>query len=112
MIRDSGRATPLLRVSGSVASFRCAIHPRLRQLGFPGCTVYDCFGAGQHVSQVTFGGQDWRRVPHTAQRMFDVFAIMRPLHELCSGTCARRWRWRRHVRSTPRSATRATRPSG
>ena len=64
------------------ASFRCAIHSRLRQLGFPGCTVYDCFGAGQHVSQVTFGGQDWRRAPHTAQRMFDVFAIMRPLHEL------------------------------
>jgi uncharacterized protein YjbI with pentapeptide repeats len=65
-----------------LASFRCAIHPRLRQLGFPGCTVYDCFGAGQQVSQVTFGGRDWRRAPHTAQQMFDVFAIMRQLHEL------------------------------
>lgn len=75
--KPAGQACPHLQ-----ANFRCAIHPRLRQLGFPGCTVYDCFGAGQHVSQVTFGGQDWRRAPHTAQRMFDVFAIMRPLHEL------------------------------
>jgi uncharacterized protein YjbI with pentapeptide repeats len=75
--KPAGQACPHLQ-----ASFRCAIHPRLRQLGFPGCTVYDCFGAGQHVSQITFGGQDWRRAPHTAQRMFDVFAIMRPLHEL------------------------------
>ena len=75
--KPAGQACPHLQ-----ASFRCAIHPRLRQLGFPGCTVYDCFGAGQHVSQITFGGQDWRRAPHTAQRMFDVFAVMRPLHEL------------------------------
>jgi uncharacterized protein YjbI with pentapeptide repeats len=75
--KPGGQACPDLQVS-----FRCAIHPRLRQLGFPGCTVYDCFGAGQHVSQVTFEGQDWRRAPHTAQRMFDVFAIMRPLHAL------------------------------
>jgi uncharacterized protein YjbI with pentapeptide repeats len=75
--KPAGQPCPHLQ-----GSFRCAIHPRLRQLGFPGCTVYDCFGAGQHVSQVTFGGQDWQRAPHTAQRMFDVFAIMRALHEL------------------------------
>jgi uncharacterized protein YjbI with pentapeptide repeats len=75
--KPAGQACPHLQ-----ASSRCAIHPRLRQLGFRGCTVYDCFGAGQHVSQVTFGGQDWRRAPHTAQQMFDAFAIMRQLHEL------------------------------
>jgi uncharacterized protein YjbI with pentapeptide repeats len=64
------------------ASFRCAIHPRLRPLGFPGCTAYDCFGAGQRVSQITFGGRDWRSAPDTARPMFDAFAIMRQLHEL------------------------------
>ncbi len=42
---------------------RCGIHARLRQTGFTGCTVYDCFGAGQQVSQVTFGGRDWRSGP-------------------------------------------------
>ena len=62
--------------------FRCGIHARLRQEGFPGCTVYDCFGAGQKVAQVTFGGRDWRSAPQTAQQMFAVFAIMRQLHEL------------------------------
>jgi uncharacterized protein YjbI with pentapeptide repeats len=75
--KPAGQACPHLQ-----AGFRCAIHPRLRQLGFPGCTVYDCFGAGQRVSQVTFGGRDWRSAPHTAQQMFDAFAIMRQLHEL------------------------------
>ncbi|WP_310709227.1 pentapeptide repeat-containing protein [Nonomuraea sp. 3-1Str] len=62
--------------------FRCGIHQHLRQEGFPGCTVYDCFGAGQKVSQTTFGGQDWRSAPGTAGRMFEVFPVVRQLHEL------------------------------
>lgn len=62
---------------------RCGIHARLRQEGFTGCTVYDCFGAGQQVSQVTFGGRDWRTGPREhARRMFDVFPVVRQLHEL------------------------------
>jgi uncharacterized protein YjbI with pentapeptide repeats len=44
--------------------------------------VYDCFGAGQKVSQVTFEGQDWRRAPQVAKQAFDVFPIVRALHEL------------------------------
>jgi uncharacterized protein YjbI with pentapeptide repeats len=64
------------------SDFRCDIHNRLRQQGFPGCAVYDCFGAGQKVAQVTFGGQDWRRTPRIAPQMFKVFSIMRQLHEL------------------------------
>ncbi|MDH2387469.1 pentapeptide repeat-containing protein [Streptomyces sp. HNM0663] len=62
--------------------FRCGIHARLRQSGFPGCTVYDCFGAGQRVSQITFGGRDWRQAPDAAGRMFAVFPVVRQLHEL------------------------------
>ncbi len=31
---------------------------------------------------MTFGGQDWRRDPRTAEQMFEVFPIMRQLHEL------------------------------
>ncbi|KDN75826.1 hypothetical protein DF19_19975 [Streptomyces olindensis] len=62
---------------------RCGIHARLRQKGFTGCTVYDCFGAGQRVSQITFGGRDWRTgPPEHARRMFDVFPVVRQLHEL------------------------------
>lgn len=64
------------------ADFRCGIHNRLRDKGFSGCTVFDCFGAGQKVSQTTFGGQDWRQAPHRARPMFEVFPVMRQLHEL------------------------------
>ncbi|WP_405639547.1 pentapeptide repeat-containing protein [Streptomyces uncialis] len=61
---------------------RCGIHDRLRDRGFTGCTVFDCFGAGQQVSQVTFGGRDWRGDPGVAGPMFAVFPVMRQLHEL------------------------------
>ncbi|MER5811390.1 pentapeptide repeat-containing protein [Streptomyces sp. NPDC002033] len=62
--------------------FRCGIHTRLRDTGFQGCTVFDCFGAGQQVSQVTFGGRDWRAHPETRTAMFEAFPVMRRLHEL------------------------------
>ena len=75
--KPAGRACPNLQ-----ADFRCGIHNRLRPQGFAGCTVYDCFGAGQQISQVTFGGRDWRDAPETATQMFDAFAVMRQLHEL------------------------------
>jgi uncharacterized protein YjbI with pentapeptide repeats len=62
--------------------FRCGIHGELRERGFAGCTVFDCLGAGQKVSQVTFGGRDWRDDDATARRMFAVFPVVRQLHEL------------------------------
>lgn len=62
--------------------FRCGVHSSLRQLGFRGCTVYDCFGAGQKVSRVTYGGRDWWQAPESAKQMFEVFPVMRQLHEL------------------------------
>jgi uncharacterized protein YjbI with pentapeptide repeats len=65
-----------------LADSRCNIHQTLRTSGFPGCTVYDCFGAGQQVAQVTYQGQDWRQQPSTATQMFEVFRVMRQLHEL------------------------------
>ena len=61
--------------------FRCGIHPQLRARGFAGCTVFDCFGAGQHVTAVTFGGRDWHD-PAVAGPMFAAFAVVRGLHEL------------------------------
>jgi uncharacterized protein YjbI with pentapeptide repeats len=76
---DKGAGTPCVNLR---ADDRCAIHSRLRDKGFPGCAVYDCFGAGQRVSQSTFGGRDWRHDPETARQMFAVFPVMRQLHEL------------------------------
>ncbi|MEU5702476.1 pentapeptide repeat-containing protein [Streptomyces aurantiacus] len=63
--------------------FGCGIHTELRQRGFNGCTVYDCFGAGQKVSQITFGGENWRSGSgDRARLMFDVFPVVRQLQEL------------------------------
>jgi hypothetical protein len=75
--KAAGQPCPNLR-----SDFRCGIHRDLRQRGFPGCAVYDCFGAGQKVTHGVFGGQDWRRTPRIAGRMFEVFAVVRQLHEL------------------------------
>lgn len=75
--KPAGRPCPNLS-----QDFRCSIHDRLRQRGFSGCSAYDCFGAGQQVTQVTFGGQDWRGAPQLADQMFAVFGVVRQLHEL------------------------------
>jgi len=64
------------------ADFRCAIHPNLRERGFAGCVAYDCFGAGQKVTQETFGGRSWRDGPEVAGPMFEAFGVVRALHEL------------------------------
>ncbi|MFC7527806.1 pentapeptide repeat-containing protein [Actinoplanes sp. GCM10030250] len=62
--------------------FRCDIHDVLPQRGFPGCVVFDCFGAGQRITQETFGGRDWRSAPELAGDMFAALPVMRQLHEL------------------------------
>jgi uncharacterized protein YjbI with pentapeptide repeats len=75
--KPAGQPCPNLR-----GDFRCSIHDRLRPRGFAGCAAFDCFGAGQQVTQVTFGGRDWRAHPGLAAPMFAAFAVMRRLHEL------------------------------
>jgi len=75
--KPAGQACPNLGTDS-----RCGIHPQLRRRGFTGCTVFDCFGAGQQVVQVTFGGRDWRESAGQAREMFDAFTVMRQLHEL------------------------------
>ena len=61
--------------------FGCGIHAELRERGFRGCAVYDCFGAGQQVCQGTFAGRD-PTDPATAGQLRAVFPVMRQLHEL------------------------------
>ena len=60
---------------------RCAIHPRLADEGFAGCAAFECFGAGQRVSQHLFGGKSWRDAPATAEAMCEAFFQQRALHE-------------------------------
>jgi len=64
------------------ADFSCGIHASLRDEGFRGSAVYDCFGAGQRVAQHTFGGTSWREAPDTSAAMFAALPVMRQLHEM------------------------------
>jgi hypothetical protein len=70
--KPAGRPCPNLD-----ADSRCSIHAHLRDRGFAGCTAYDCFGAGQQVVQVTYGGElTW------GPEVFATFDVVRQLHEL------------------------------
>ena len=75
--KPAGRPCPNL-----AGDFRCGIHDHLDERGFHGCRVFDCFGAGQRVTQEVFGGRDWRTEPAIAGAMFAALPIMRQLHEL------------------------------
>lgn len=43
--------------------------------------MFDCFGAGQQLTQVTFGGRSWRESPELAAAQFAVLPVLRQLHE-------------------------------
>jgi uncharacterized protein YjbI with pentapeptide repeats len=75
--KPAGRPCPHL-----LDDFRCEIHDHLAERGFPGCAVFDCFGAGQHLVQGTFGGADWRSRNDLAGQMFALLPVLRQLHEL------------------------------
>jgi hypothetical protein len=75
--KPAGRPCPKLGLD-----HRCTIHERLRASGFSGCVAYDCFGAGQRVTEGPGAGLDWRRSAAEGLRLFEVFHAMRGLHEL------------------------------
>lgn len=64
------------------SDFRCSVHKDLKKKGLKGCIAYDCFGAGQKVAQLTFGGHSWKQITESSDQMFKAFLIMWQLHEL------------------------------
>ena len=75
---DKPSGTPCLHL---LTDDRCGIHATLRPDGWPGCTVFECFGAGQQVSQVTYDGVSWREQDNLGE-MAAVLSVMRQLHEM------------------------------
>lgn len=76
---DKKAGTPCVNLK---ADFTCSDHKNLRKKGLKGCTAYDCFGAGQKVAQSTFNGKNWREFKELQNQMFEVFLVMRQLHEM------------------------------
>ena len=60
----------------------CTIYADRERMGFGGCIAFECFGAGQFVTQHVFNGQDWRGEPSVRQAMVDSFLRFRPAFDL------------------------------
>jgi hypothetical protein len=74
------------------AGARCTIHARRAEAGFAGCAAFECWGAGQRVTQ-QFGGAAWRRSAADAAAMFDAYFVLLRLHELMAMLAAAAERW-------------------
>lgn len=61
---------------------QCKVHDKLEDLGFRGCAVFECYGAGQRVTQELFGGRTWQEDVSLIQPMAERFRQVRRLHEL------------------------------
>ncbi len=62
--------------------FRCGVHKELASCGFSGCVIYDCYGAGQWVTQKLFPNINWRDSPQQAEKIFSAFYRVKVLREL------------------------------
>ncbi|MEG1500674.1 MAG: pentapeptide repeat-containing protein [Clostridiales bacterium] len=62
--------------------FRCAIHSQLAKDKMRGCLAYDCFGAGQMVTQLYYPNKDWLTKPKQANEIFEIFLIVFQLHQM------------------------------
>ncbi|UYN98399.1 MAG: hypothetical protein KIT02_10535 [Devosia sp.] len=61
--------------------FRCRIHARREDLGYDGCEAFDCLGAGQ-IASARFAGENWRRDPAMARRLYAEFSTLMRLQEM------------------------------
>lgn len=62
--------------------FRCQIHNELEHRNLKGCIGYDCFGAGQHVTQTIYAKQTWQSMPQSTKEIFDVFVVVFQLYQM------------------------------
>ena len=60
---------------------RCRVHAQRAALGYTSCTGFDCFGAGQQITQTLFAGARWSDSPEIAERMFAAYRYWAPRFE-------------------------------
>jgi hypothetical protein len=61
---------------------RCDIHAQREGRGFPACVTFDCYGAGQRVTQDLLKGVDWRASKQVAAQAFAAYTSYVMLHRL------------------------------
>ena len=60
---------------------RCRIHDTRAEDGYGACQGFECFGAGQWITQHLFSGADWRDSDQTAEQMFAAYRQWLPRFE-------------------------------
>ncbi|BCJ96800.1 hypothetical protein acsn021_43690 [Anaerocolumna cellulosilytica] len=63
------------------SDFRCKVHTELMKRNMKGCIGYDCFGAGQKVTEAIYNS-NWRTEPTKSQEMFNVFLVTFQIHQI------------------------------
>lgn len=64
------------------SNFQCKVHSQLIDMNMKGCLAYDCFGAGQKVSQDLFSNITWQSNQEKSNLIFDVFLLVFQLHQM------------------------------
>ena len=77
--KDKASGQPCINL---LKDYRCKIHSQLEKQKMKGCIGYDCFGAGQQVTQVIYQGQTWKDIPNQSTEIFDVFVIVFKLYQI------------------------------
>ena len=62
--------------------FRCKIHDELIKRKMKGCIGYDCFGAGQKVTQAIYPNTNWLTESAKAKEIYEVFLVVFQLHQI------------------------------
>lgn len=70
---------PCTKLQGN---YNCKIHNQLEKLNMKGCIGYDCFGAGQHVTQSIYKGETWKTSKEKSKEIFDVFMVIFQLYQI------------------------------
>lgn len=63
-------------------NFLCKIHHELETKNMKGCIGYDCFGAGQHVTQTIYKGETWQTSKEKSKEIFDAFIMIFQLYQI------------------------------
>ena len=75
---DKAAETPCVHLN---ALHHCSIHATRAIHGYAVCEIFDCFGAGQWITQRLFGGAKWTDSPDIAHQMFAAYRHWVPRFE-------------------------------
>ena len=64
------------------SNFKCNIHTQLLKKNMKGCLIYECFGAGQKVTQLYKSVGNWSSNPGQRKEIYQIFLIMTKLYQM------------------------------